>query len=372
MKGDGDGPKLASRPRLPMSKRALIVGGGIAGLASAIALCRAGWQVTVLERAPHFASVGTGMAIWPEALRVLDLLGLGEMLRNQGQRQTTGVICRPDGQQVATIDAGRIERKAGEPVYLVSRPALIAMLYQALPGGVVRFSTEVTEPAALWPDYDVVVGADGVNSRVRGVLFGRSYGLQYSGATAWRGVIEFDSKLRGETWGRGKKFCFNPQEPGRMDWYAALQVSEEFEPADGDMHELRRQFGTWHEPIPQILRHIKPDVMLRHPICHLDRPLPSYVRGNAALIGDAAHPMPPDLGLEACHALIDGFVLGDCLRTSEDSACGLQAYDRKRRRPTQRIAALALRTNRMSLATHFSAHRDVASRTVLPVISLRA
>jgi 2-polyprenyl-6-methoxyphenol hydroxylase-like FAD-dependent oxidoreductase len=349
--------------------RALIVGGGIGGLASAIGLCRASWQVTVREQAEGLTGVGTGLGIWPEAVRALDRLGLGDVLRQQAWRQAIGFIRRPAGRRVATIDTDKIEQRTGEPVYLVSRPALLSMLHAAVPAGVVRFSAGVTDPSTVLADYDVVIGADGINSLTRRALFGPEYGLRYTGVTAWRGVVDLDLDAGGETWDRGRKFGFTPLGPGQANWYAAARVPEGYQPSAGDLAELTRHYGRWHDPIPRIVERVKPDAILRHPLHYLDPPLPSYVKANAALLGDAAHAMPPDLGQGACQALIDGLILSECLVAAPDVRSGLSEYDRRRRKRSQRLAAMALRVSRMSLATRLTGLRDLTTRIALTATS---
>ncbi|MGW5667740.1 FAD-dependent monooxygenase, partial [Micromonospora sp. NPDC003776] len=123
-----------------MGMRAVVVGGGIGGLAAAIGLRAAGWDVTVRERAAALPERGTGLGIWPAALRALDALGVGEEVRRRGRRQPGGAILRPDGSRIATIDVGRLERRHGEPVHLVTRPVLLAALAGALPAPVLRLA----------------------------------------------------------------------------------------------------------------------------------------------------------------------------------------------------------------------------------------
>jgi len=224
-----------------MTRTAAIVGGGIGGLATAIGLSRAGWEVTVFERAESLAGTGTGLGIWPSALRALDSLGLGASARDLGRVQPNGVIQRPDGSPIATLDIDRVKRKHGEPVLLLSRPALLHLLACAAPG--VHFGHDIDDPSVLVPKFDVVIGADGINSRVRRSLFGDAHPLRYCGMMAWRGTVDLHTESGGETWGRGMKFGITPQEPGRTNWYAALTAPEGYAPAD-DIAELRRLFGT--------------------------------------------------------------------------------------------------------------------------------
>ncbi|MFI7069671.1 FAD-dependent monooxygenase [Micromonospora sediminicola] len=347
-----------------MDGRAVVVGGGVGGLAAGVGLRAAGWEVTVLERSAGLPETGTGLGIWPGAMRALDTLGVGDEVRRRGRRQVGGAIRRPDGSRIATIDVDRLERRHGEPVHLVTRPVLLAVLAAALPGPVLRLAAPVTDPRALLDAYDLVVGADGINSVVRVALHGDRYPLRHAGAVAWRGVVDTEVPEGGETWGRGRKFGLTPAGPGRTNWYAAVSLPEGHPAPTDDRAELRRLFGDWHRPVPQVLDALTPDGILRHEIRDLT-PLPSYVGDRTALLGDAAHAMTPDLGQGACQALIDAVALADCLRAADDLPAGLRAYDRRRRRPTQRIAAGARWAGRLAQARRLLPVRDAVLRLAL-------
>jgi 2-polyprenyl-6-methoxyphenol hydroxylase-like FAD-dependent oxidoreductase len=348
--------------------KALVIGGGIGGLATAASLVRSGWEVRVCERAPEPSRAGTGLGIWPGAVRALDRLGLGGRFRERAGRQAPGSLYRPDGTCLATIDTGRIERRTGEPVFLIPRAELLGLLYSSLPAGTVEFSAEVTGFVSLAPGYDVVVGADGISSQVRAELSGPRSGLRHAGAFAWRGVVDLELASGGETWDPGGKFGFAPLPGGRTNWYATRRVPEGFTPATDDLTELTQQFGTWHDPIPRVLERAAGEEILRHALYYLAPPLPSYVQGNVALIGDAAHAMVPDLGQGACQALLDGLVLGECLAASADPCDALIRYDRLRRKPSQRVAALALRMSSISYARRFTRLRDTLVRTASALV----
>ncbi|XVV03521.1 FAD-dependent oxidoreductase [Actinosynnema sp. CA-248983] len=316
--------------------RAAVIGGGVGGLAAAIGLRRAGWDVTVFERADGLPATGTGLGIWRDAMAALDRLGVGDRARRVGRRQPEGTVRKPDGTVLGRLSAD---------VHLLTRPALLGVLADALPPGSIRFGFQ-----AMWEecDHDLVVGADGIGSGVRRSLFGVE--PRRSGAVGWRGTVDFAVEAGGETWGRGVKFGLTPQADGRTNWYALTAP-------DADLSV----FSSWHDPIPRVLAESR-DV-LRHSLDYLPA-LRSYVHDRVALIGDAAHAMTPDLGQGACQAIIDGEALASALR-SGDVQAGLQLYDRERRRSTQRLVRRSLMLNRLARVRRFTAVRDTALRAAL-------
>ena len=325
--------------------RAVVIGAGIGGLAAAAGLRLAGWHVTVCERAASLEPVGAALALAPNGLRALDAVGAGDGLRGLAVPQELG-IRRSDGRWLIRSTTGRmISDRFGDPVILLARAAVIDALEACLPGDVLSLGIEVTsvEPGgkagqngtsvarvattAGELDADLVVAADGIGSGTRSVLFPGHPGLRYAGFTTWRlltGPMTGQFPMA-ESWGRGTVFGVMPLSDRRVYCYAAAPAEPGARARD-ELAELAGLFGTWHEPIPELLAITRPQDVLRHDVAELAAPLPSFHHGRVALLGDAAHPMTPNLGQGACQALEDAAVISRLAAGTEpDAVAGMLA-----------------------------------------------
>jgi 2-polyprenyl-6-methoxyphenol hydroxylase-like FAD-dependent oxidoreductase len=318
--------------------KAVIIGGGIAGLASALALTRRGWQVEVFERAPEFTEIGAGLSLWPNALRALDALGAGGQVRGRAVLQGPVGIRDPAGRWLSRTDAADLQRRYGLTA-MIHRADLLEVLRAAVPEGVLRPGTLVSAVRADGTvthsggecRADLVVGADGVRSATRRSVWPTAQEPRYVGYTSWRMVCPpVPVTETSEWWGRGERFGYSPLPDGRIYVYATANAQEGA--SDGGLPELRRRFGGWHHPIPALLDAAEAGSVIHHDLYELPA-LKTYTSGAVVLAGDAAHAMTPNLGQGACQALEDAVVLGNVMASGD----GLAAYDRQRRPRTQMI-----------------------------------
>ncbi|SOD61169.1 2-polyprenyl-6-methoxyphenol hydroxylase [Streptomyces zhaozhouensis] len=321
--------------------KVIIVGGGIGGLAAAVAFHQRGWRVEVLERAPAFTEIGAGLSIQPNGLRALDQLGLGDALRSGGLADPLAGIRRANGSWLIRNDVDDLKRRFGQWV-TVHRAALVDLLRTALPEEALRPGSQVRD---VRPDgtvhhsggttaADLVVGADGVHSVTRRSLWPDVPGPRYVGYTTWRLIVP-PHPVEGsvETWGRGQRFGHVPMPEGSV--YCYLMANAPLNSRTG-LEQLRTRFAGWHGPIPALLDSARPDAVLQHDTYELPK-LRAYFAGKVALLGDAAHAMTPNLGQGACQALEDAVTLAATVDALGVGA-GLAEYDRTRRPRTQLIA----------------------------------
>lgn len=368
-------------------RAATIVGGGIGGLAAAIALHRRGWRVEVLERAAEFTEIGAGISLWPNALHALEVLGLADAVRAVGAVEATGGVRDGRGRWLSRTDNAELARRFGHPLVVLHRTDLLRVLIKALPADSLRSGCEVS---ALHDDGDrpvvehrggesrpdLVIGADGLRSVVRRALLPDAAGPRYAGYTAWRMVTEPLAEPPSEgaaTWGRGARFGYTALPGGRMYCFATASLPAGAEFGSSEHAELLRRFGSWPDPIPDLLSAVPADAVLRHDLYDLP-PLPTFVRGRVALLGDAAHAMTPNLGQGACQALEDAVTLAHCLDGTPDVAAALRSYDVLRRPRTQAIARRSARLGAVGQLAWPPAVlvRDTAARLTPTRLTLRS
>ncbi|MFJ9575272.1 FAD-dependent monooxygenase [Streptomyces sp. NPDC101191] len=346
-----------------MGHTAVVVGAGIGGLAAAVGLRRVGWEVTVVDRSPVHADAGAGISLAANGLRSLDALGVGAAVRAAGRGQYTGGTRTPGGSWLTRMDGAALERAVGSPLLGIPRSALHRLLRAALPPEALRPGVTVTaatplrrgrvrvdtgpegEPLAA----DLVVAADGIGSRLRTALHPSHPGPVHSGSTVLRAVTARPVDLRTDfelTWGRGAEFGHIAFPDGRAEWHAVLNAPAGVRHSD-PLDVLRRRFGDWHDPIPELLAATRPEDVLHHDVAELATPLPSFVAGRVVLLGDAAHAMTPNLGQGACQALEDAVVLAARLDGAADVDAALARYDAERRPRTTAVATAARRAGRM-------------------------
>ncbi|MHA7631757.1 FAD-dependent monooxygenase [Corallococcus sp. M7] len=341
-------------------RHVLIAGAGIGGLTLACALQRAGLRATVFERAEALRPVGAGIIVQMNAAVALRRIGLCDAVVAEGERAERTLILDSTGARITAIDVRSLQEEWGIPMVSVHRARLQAVLRaHAGPEEAVRLGVSVTgfedDGAGVSVTLstgetvtgDVLVGADGLRSAVRTGLLG-ARPTRYSGYTSWRGVcVGADLVQAGqftETWGPGARFGIVPIGRGEVYWYATLNAPAGAEDAPGQtLAVLQERFAGWHAPIAKLLAATPPERVLRTDI-HDRPPVRHWSRGRVTLLGDAAHPMTPNLGQGGCQAIEDGVVLGECLAAPGSVEDALRAYESRR---VKRANALVVRSHQV-------------------------
>ncbi|MGI6879225.1 FAD-dependent oxidoreductase [Microbacterium sp. gxy059] len=324
-----------------MMRTALICGGGVAGLSSALSLKKKGWRVRLFEKESELRTAGVGLNIWPNGVRVIDELGLGDEFFSFAASMRRWWALDSDGTVDADIDVSGWETELGAPITGARRRRLNAMLAGALdPGDIVYdmnavgYSQTPDDVTVHFADGssetgDVLLGADGIGSRIRNAMRGGPPEFTERGVVRWRGVFEcaaagVPNDVQADVFGAEGHFGWIPIDATHAYWYGTLGGVSDVEAFSGIC-------GTWtNTPVPAIIASSEPDTIIGREIAHYRQHLSRWVDGRVTLIGDSAHPMYPGMAQGANQALIDGQALAAHLESASDVPGALQAFERER------------------------------------------
>ncbi|MBV1852398.1 FAD-dependent oxidoreductase [Catellatospora tritici] len=359
-------------------RSAVVVGAGVGGLATAGALARTGWRVTLLERGDRLRADPAALLLWPNAVAALRSLGLGGGLDAIATPVPAGGLRRADGQWLAqpapqgaaapvVVHAEDLHDTfiAGLGDHIEIRTGVTVRTVQARPGE----RPAIGDGRMTW-EADLVVAADGADSALRSRLAPQSIAVS-SGYAAWRAVIPWyrapklpdDLVLAGETLGGGYRFLAaslgqrgssGASTRGGIYWTATVAGAARPESKATQLTLLKRWFAGWHAPISDLLAATEPDDLVQQDGRQL-RPLPSELAfpcgpGGFVLLGDAAHAMPHHLTQGAGLALEDAATLKAMVLSAIPGPglnAALAAYSAARRpraaqvgKQTQRVGAV--------------------------------
>lgn len=338
-----------------------VIGGGVGGMAAAIALASGGHRVRVFEQTPRFARVGADINLTPNAVRALDGLGVGEALRRTAAQPTHRISRTWDtGKETSRLEMARTaEEKYGSPQLTMHRADLLEALERAMPEGSLHLGRRLTglsegpTGVALTFDdgtsetADLVIGADGIHSVVRAAMFGEEY-PEFTGVVAFRAVVPAD-KLTGtpnlgaftKWWGPDPEtqIVTFPLNRGEDIFVFATAPQdtwlEESWTAPGDVAELREMYADFHPMARTLLDAV--DEVLKSALYVRD-PLARWSSDRVTLLGDACHPMMPFMAQGAGQAIEDAVVLARALTELElDLPKQLHAYEAARHDRTAEI-----------------------------------
>lgn len=364
----------------------LVAGGGIGGLTLAALLRRRGRNVLVLERASHFAPVGAGLVLQPNAIKALRRCGLETAVVGRGVAMQRMEIRDLGGRVLSSFTASTFVERFGAGAVGFHRATLHAALLERVEASSLRLSagvrscTEIAAGVAVELETGervegaALVGADGLRSAVREHLI-HDGEPRYSGYTSWRGVTSrrslWPAGVMSESWGHGARFGLVAIDGDRLYWFATANALPGGR-YDGKA-ELLDRFSTWHEPIPATIESTPDDAILRTGISDRE-PLPRWGAGRMTLLGDAAHPMTPDLGQGGGQAIEDAVVLDACLSANEDYVAAFRDYESRRLARTGRVVREARRFGRMGQIENagLCSLRNVVVRTMPASFTLRS
>ena len=353
----------------PVVHKVAVIGGGLGGLATAIALRKQGIDAHVYERAKEFRPVGAGLALFANGLNSLDAIspGIVENLKRASCPLNQSVFKKHTGETI-TQNTATHQEKYGQPTLLFWWWRLQQVLACALPPEAIHlgyrcigFEQDENGVTAYFDGdksvrADLLIGADGINSPVRKTLIG-DVEPRYLGSMSWRAVIEYNHELLNPNElifmkGEQKVIYFFDVGGGYRCWTvrALMPKSPVLESAAEIKSRVVDQFSGCWEPLREIIGATDPEQILFSPIC--DRlPLKSWSQGRVTLLGDAAHPMAPSMAQGANSTFEDAYELAQCLSESSSIAEALTSYENRRIPRTQAIQSRSALTEQNFYAT---------------------
>ena len=336
-----------------------VIGGGIGGLATAVALQRQRIDAQVYESAAELAPVGKGIWVPTNAMLVLDRLGLGDAVTERGVALDRVEVRDVGGDVLQDVNLGDVRARFGRTTVSVLRCDLQAVLADALQPGTLHLGRRCVgvraagpRPAAVFDDggeaqADLVVGADGLRSIVREAVV-PGVPLRYAGQSCYLGVADFclpDDLARTvwEVWGGPTRFGFSSVGPNRVYWFGPITAPKGAATADvseSDMGALRDRYAEFPGPIPDIVRHTTAADTIRVDLYDF-APIRQWQRDRVVLVGDAAHAMTPNLGQGGAQAIEDAYALALCLASDPDVGAALTRYEQTRRPKASQIVRTA-------------------------------
>ncbi|WP_017601787.1 FAD-dependent oxidoreductase [Nocardiopsis lucentensis] len=337
------------------TRNAIVIGAGIGGLTTAIALRRVGLDVRVYERAPHIRARGFGLSVMSNAIAALDSLGVDLRLDKRGSTLERYLVKSRGGRLIREFPFPEIVDRLGVPCVCIGRPDLFAALREEAAGipialGRAAEGFEVDGGRArvrfadggVSDEADLLIGADGFNSAVRRQLVGPNEPAHDSGYIVWLGITEYSHPrfTPGSVvhfWGDGMRFGLVDIGHGRLYWWGTKNMPAAVSAAwDGGKDEILAAYHGWPDEVRTAIRVTPEEDVLS--VTSRDRPfLERWGTGPVTLLGDAAHPMLTSLGQGSAMAIEDAVVLARHVQAQPDGPRALRAYEDARRERTRAI-----------------------------------
>jgi 2-polyprenyl-6-methoxyphenol hydroxylase-like FAD-dependent oxidoreductase len=334
-----------------MKEEIVIIGGGIAGLTTALALQNIGKQPIVFESAKTIKAIGAGLGLAANAMQAFNRLNIMTEVIELGRILPLFTIYDQKGKQITKTDSKSISRKYGIDNFTIHRADLHKLLFSKIDGQHVftnktAIDVEQKENSVIIKFHDgsshetnFVIVADGIHSEIRKKLCPGSL-PRYAGYTCWRAIIDNPGMAyteSSETWGSAGRFGIVPLAFNKLYWFACINANQNDEKFKAfTIADLQNHFKNFHHPIPEILQKTSDEALIHNDIIDL-KPINNYAFKNMVLIGDAAHATTPNMGQGACQAIEDAIILAAEINRTPDIQTAFLNFEKRRIKRTHEI-----------------------------------
>ncbi len=335
-----------------------IIGGGITGLTTAIALNRKGINARVFEAAEEMNEIGAGVWLQPNAMRVLDLLGLKETILQNGAAINKMEITNQKLKPFKEIKAKTVEDEYGNRTIGIHRGLLQKLLFEEASKKSEIFlghkleSIEAKENKSILNfekqtiESDIILGCDGIHSNVRKTIFPKTE-LRNSGQICWRGIAEFElpshlKELGKECWGNQIRFGFSEIAPGKVYWFGVAKNNGETSKLQlQDLPKFLKEFD------PLISEIIKNTTSIHTGTLSDLKRLEKWSNNTTCLLGDAAHATTPNMGQGACQGIEDAYYIAELLSKNQ-AQLAFEQFEKLRRKKVDYVVNNSWRFGKMA------------------------
>ncbi|MFK8009294.1 MAG: FAD-dependent monooxygenase [Saprospiraceae bacterium] len=309
-----------------------IIGAGIGGLTTAIALEQKGFEVEIFESFPEMKRMGAGIVLANNAMRIFQRLGLSEVIYKNSNRISSLKLVDEKLAVLTKINLIAFEKKLGVHYAAIHRGTLQEILLKNLKSTQLHlgkrlkyienykktihlhFEDETTHEA------NILIGADGIHSVVRNRFFPKTT-IRNAHQVCWRGITKMNLPEKfqheiNESWGKGTRFGIVPLADGEVYWFALTNYKNDFR-TEFQAPDLEKMFSNYDPLISKIIRSTPIDKIIVNEINDL-KPIKKWHTNNICLIGDAAHATTPNMGQGACQSIEDALALSLCLEKEKD------------------------------------------------------
>ncbi len=331
--------------------KTIIIGGGIAGLTTAIALEQVGFETAVYEASPQLGVAGAGIWMATNAMQVFHRLGLAEEVNAQGVSLDRIEVADHKMKSIQATEQLLFVEAFGYSVTSILRSRLRDILVshygkqihcgkklqkvEADEKGVQAFFEDGTSTTG-----DILIGADGIHSAVRQQLV-PSARIRYAGQTCWRGIAPISlqaplEKACVETWGKDYRFGLSVISDTEVYWFAVAKAPEGQRDEGNRKAKLTKMYADFGDPIPAIIAATPETSIIRNDISDL-KPIPKWYQGRICLIGDAAHATTPNMGQGGGQAVEDAWFLSQILKEESQPELAFKRFQDKRRKKVDQV-----------------------------------
>jgi FAD-dependent urate hydroxylase len=336
-----------------LKSRILVIGAGVSGISAARGLLRDGHDVTVFDQRSNVTAGGGAVTIWSNGATVLDQLGVD--MTGAGQPLSAVRVMTSTGRPLATMDLDAMVNRLGASIRMVPRRILLERLLKGFPADRIRCNSRavrvVNDGNGVRVDFedgssvegDVLIGADGLHSVVRDIVGAPA--AKPTGWCSWQGLVTLpsipDPHVARMMIGEHGNLGLWPAGGSALQWWFDLPWSPDFVRPQRPIEMIRSHFTGWSDLVDEVLATLTDDDLAPSPFPHFRHPIPGAGARAVALLGDAAHTMPPTLAQGTNQALLDTMVL--CKALSDlpegvDVSTALRRYEKTRRRKVKAVS----------------------------------